>query len=91
MVQPIKYNVTEQHSTYEGQQSHNRATRLRPSSQIVLYAIDRPLHTLLRVCITRSWIVYAKQLQRLRVSPLLAVDGDEVEELVMADAVHGET
>lgn len=77
--------------THLRQQPHNGLARLRADVQPVLYTLYRPLYRL-RACV---WVCRGPEdTERFDgpcVAPLAQIDGNEVKDTVMANAMHGET
>ena len=89
----LKYVQHQLHSygTYRGQKLHHGITWLSTNAQPILYPIHAPFDSLVRAFGFDSRSVNAQKLNWFRVPPLSLVDGDEVEDSVVSDAVHGES
>lgn len=73
------------------QQSHRRFTWLRARNlQPILYPIHTPIHLLVRCTVSYVGVVDGERLDRFCVAGFGAVNGDEMENAVVAFAMHGE-
>jgi len=79
------------YGTYRRQKLHHGITWLSTNTQPVLYPIHAPFNALVRVVGFGPWPVNAQKLNWFCVPSFPLVNGDEAEDFVVSDAVHGES
>ena len=77
--------------TYRGQKLHYRITWLSTDTQPIFYPVYAPFDALVRAVGLDPLSVNAQKFDWFRIPSFSLVDGDEVEDSVVSDAVYGES
>lgn len=82
---------TRVYGTYRGQKLHHGITWLSTNTQPILYPVHAPFDALVRAVRFDPRSVNAQKLDWFCIPPFPLVDGDEMEDFAVSDAVYGES